>query len=138
MQNLDLFFKRTASGKTSSQTSSSHENPSSSKAVTNNLDELLSISECVLNAGVYWVLKVVEARFSYRSCTDSSLLKVVFRENNEIAQKFSSSRTKCSYIISYSFAQFLKENLISTINLSPYFTLSFDKKYEREYQEPII
>ena len=65
MKGLDLFFKGTV--KPSSPRSSYYENFSSSKAVTNNIDELLSISARALNAEIYWVLKVVEGHFSYRS-----------------------------------------------------------------------
>ena len=82
MQGLDWFFKGTASDKPLSPPSSSRENSSSSKTVTNNLDELVSISESVLNAEIYWILKVVEGHFSYRSCTDiSSLIRVMIGED---------------------------------------------------------
>ena len=50
MKGLDLFFKGTV--KPSSPRSSYYENFSSSKAVTNNIDELLSISARALNAEI--------------------------------------------------------------------------------------
>ena len=53
MQGLDLFLKRIASDKPSSSPSFSHKSSSSSKTVTNNIDKLVSISECVLNEEIY-------------------------------------------------------------------------------------
>ena len=64
MQGLDLLFKWTASGKQTITTSSSPKNSSWSKTVTSNLNELLSISQCVLNAEIYCLLKVAEGHFS--------------------------------------------------------------------------
>ena len=113
MQGLDLFFKRTASYEPSSLTSSSHEHSSSSETVTNNLDKLLSITEREVSVEIYWLLKVVEGHFSFRSCTDiSSSFKVMCGGDNKIAQKIFCSRTKCSFMISCGFVPFLKETLI--------------------------
>lgn len=64
MQGLDLLFKWTASDKQTITTSSSPKNSSWSKTVTSNLNELLSISQCVLNAEIYCLLKVAEGHFS--------------------------------------------------------------------------
>ena len=91
MQGLDLPFRWTASDKQTITTSSSPKNSSWSKTVNNNLmnlnnNELLSISQCVLNAQIYCLLKVAEGHFSYRSCTDiSNLFKIIFGEGNKIA-----------------------------------------------------
>ena len=70
MQGLYFFFKQTASDEPSTPTSSSHENSSWSKTVTNYFDELLYISYRLLNAEIYWLQVVVKENFCYRSCAD--------------------------------------------------------------------
>ena len=94
-----IFSKRTTSYEPSTPTSSSHENSFWSKTVTNYLDELLYISERLLNAGIYWVMIVVEWNFYYRSCADSSLFQVTLGEDDEIAQKFFCDRAKSAHAI---------------------------------------
>ena len=95
-----IFSKRTTSYEPSTPTSSSHENSFWSKTVTKYLDELLCISDNLLNEGIYWVLIVVEWNFCYRSCAGiSSLFKVTLGEHDEIAQKFFCDRAKSALAI---------------------------------------
>ena len=67
------------------------------------------IKENVTRAGIRWVLKTVESKFSLRSC---EVINTLFREmfpSSKIADSFSLSRRKCNYILNFGVAPFLKQ-----------------------------
>ena len=47
--------------------------------------------------------------------------------DSDIASKFTLGKSKCSYIINYGLSPYFKDNLIKSINSSPFYTLSFDE-----------
>jgi len=60
----------------------------------------------VFFAEVQWVLKVVQAKYSQRSCDGlNELFKVMFPDSN-VAENFSCGRTKCGYIINHGLAPY--------------------------------
>ena len=126
---LDIFFTKSTSTVDSTASSSSVEveEVREPTPLQTNLDYYLAVKERVLNAEIYWVLKVIESHMSYRSCEDiSELFKVMFGVN-EINEKFTCGKTKCGYFISYGLAPYLKDLLLQSIKLSPYFVISFDE-----------
>ena len=91
------------------------------------LDDYLAVKERILNAEIYWVLKVIELNMSYRSCEDiSELFKVMFG-SNEITEKFTCGKTKCSYFLSFGLAPYFNKLLSQAIIRSPYFVISFNE-----------
>ena len=47
--------------------------------------------------------------------------------DSEIASNFTLGKAKCSYFINFGIAPFFKESLKKQINLSPFYSLSFDE-----------
>ena len=54
-----------------------------------------------------------------------------------IAESFSMSQTKWSYLINYGLAVYFKEKLINTVKDSPYFIISSDKSLNNILQEEL-
>ena len=55
--------------------------------------------------------------------------------DSKIAEQFSCGRTKCSYILCYGVAPYLKEALIAELKEVPYYTTLFDESYNRISQK---
>ena len=62
-------------------------------------------------AEIRWVLKVVMAQFTFRSCLDIKDLFISMFGEQEVLSKFSLSKTKCAYIINYAIVPYFKESL---------------------------
>ena len=67
--------------------------------------------ENVLLAETHWVLKVVQSRYSQRSCDNINELFQVLFPGCKIIEKFSCGRAKCGYIINHSFALYFVEGV---------------------------
>ena len=81
------------------------------------------------------ILRIVKNHGSFRSClglrTD---LKAMFPDR-QIAGDFTLSKTKCTYVVKYGIASWLKENLRKVINESPFYSISYDESLNRQMEE---
>ena len=76
----------------------------------------------------------MEANHSQRSCDGlSTLLKVMFPDS-AIADSFKLSRSKCGYLINHGFAPYFSEVLLSEIESSPFYDISFDESLNKKVQ----
>ena len=89
----------------------------------------------VLLAEIRWVLKVIQSRYSQRSCDDiNELLQVIF-PGHKIIEKFPCGRTTCGYIINHGLAPYFVELLLEEVKLSPKYVLSFDESLNKKLQK---
>ena len=72
--------------------------------------------------------------FSFRSCLGISDLFWCMFSGSEIASQFHLSKTKCSYFINHGFEPYFKDILVNVINMSEFFTVSFDESMNAEMQ----
>ena len=93
----------------------------------NTLDNFIAVSDNSLNPEILWCLKAINAHWSYNSCTDIAKLLHSMLPDSKIAGQFSMGKTKCRYIILYGLAPRFKSKLREAINLSIYYSLSFDE-----------
>ena len=71
----------------------------------------------VTQAEIHWVLKLMTAHFSYRSCLKiSELFNSMFPES-EIAKCFKLSKTKSAYYVVYGLGPYFKEELLQSITI---------------------
>lgn len=135
LQGLDCFFSKTAD-KTKTGVASNVsdvvpiEQPTSSGAVAKKSDGTITsmmLNDNTLNAEILWTLKVVLSHFSFRSCIEVNKLFQVMFPDSDIASQFALGKTKCCYMINYGLYSYFKDNLVRTINSSPFYTLSFDE-----------
>ena len=89
----------------------------------------------VLLAEIRWVLKVIQPRYSQRSCDDiNELLQVIF-PGHKIIEKFPCGRTACGYIINHGLAPYFVELLLEEVKLSPKYVLYFDESLNKKLQK---
>ena len=62
------------------------------------------------------------------------LFKAMFPDS-EIAEQFKLSKTKCSYFIKFGIAPVFKTNLTKEINMSPFYSVSFDESMNSVMQQ---
>ena len=89
-------------------------------------------------AEIRWVLKVVMAQFTFRSCLDIKHIFISMFGEQEVLSKFSLSKTKCAYIINYGIAPYFKESLTKSIKESPFYSTLFDESLNSKMQEQQI
>ena len=75
------------------------------------------------------------AQFTFRSCLDIKDLFMSMFGEQEALSKFSVSKTKCAYLISYGIAPYFKESLTQFIKESPFYSTLFDKSLNSKIQE---
>ncbi|CAL1280193.1 unnamed protein product [Larinioides sclopetarius] len=80
------------------------------QAENNTIAPFIASSQC-LDAELKWSLKCVESHYSYNSCKDISNLF----PDSKIAEKFSCGPTKCSYLISFGIAPYIKNVLFKCL-----------------------
>ena len=129
-----MFFGK--SSVSSPDAEKSVENLSETVCKKNNaLDNLIAVNDNSLNAEILWCLKVINAHWSYNSCTDIAKLFHSMFPDSEIAGQFSMGKTKCRYIILYGLAPHFKSKLREAINSSIYYSLSFDESLNSVQQK---
>ena len=96
-----LYFKKIeapiSTDSTTGAKSTAKDKASNRKKPLENLRVPLSSTETEIR----WVLKVVMAQFTFRSCLDIKDLFISMFGEQEVLSKFSLSKTKCAYIINY-------------------------------------
>ena len=76
----------------------------------------------ILNPEIKWSMKVAQSHFSFRSCIDLNKLFYMFPDS-EIAQKFQLGKMKCTYLVNYGMASFVKDQLVENVVASSFCTL---------------
>lgn len=100
--------------------------------------ESFIVSSNTLHSKILWALKVVMPHFSLRSWTGlSKPFKVMFKDS-EIASGFVLSRTKCTYLVNFVVAPYLRKDHKSSIKTSSHFVVSFDKSLNFVLQDDQI
>ena len=56
--------------------------------------------------------------------------------DSQVAKSFQLSKTKCAYVV-FGFAPYFKELLVKDIELSTFYSLSFDESLNNKLQEDI-
>ena len=86
-------------------------------------------------AEILWAIRTSLTHSSLRSCDGiSKLFSRMFSDSN-IAKSFSLARTKCGYFINFGVAPYLKDQLLSIIDTSTFFVVSYDESMNRIFQE---
>ena len=88
----------------------------------------------VLHAEIRWVLKIIESKYSQRSCEGSCELFAAMFPDSQIAQNLKLGRTKCGYYINHGIASCMLQLLCKEIELSPYYVVSFDESLNKSLQ----
>ena len=57
--------------------------------------------------------------------------------DSRVAKSFQLSKTKCAYYVVFGFAPYFKELLVKDIELSTFYSLSFDESLNNKLQEDI-
>ena len=112
--------------------------PTSSKnsqlASSSRVDTLIS-TFAVSHAEIRWVLKILTAHHSYRSCLNLNILFQTMFPDSEIAKSFQLSKTKCTYYVLYGLAPYFREILLQEIKASPAYSILFDESLNHQLQE---
>ena len=95
----------------------------------------LIISEEVLHAEVFWVIKVITTHYSFSSYQVISYLFSEMFPDSQIAQSFSCGATKCAYLMCFGFYPDFHELLIKKIHAIKYYSLSFDESLNQIHQK---
>ena len=69
---------------------------------------------------------------SYRSNVNMKPLFGAMFPGNEVAKQYTMGKEKVSYFVLYGIASVLKEELITTVNKSPFYSIGFDKSLNRK------
>ena len=76
---------------------------------------------------IRWTLKVVQGHLSFRLCLGLNELFPSMFHDSAIAKSFRLSKIKCAYLITHGMYPYLQGQLLQEINISPFFTVSFDE-----------
>ncbi|GBN16550.1 hypothetical protein AVEN_227752-1 [Araneus ventricosus] len=99
----------------------------------NTITPFIESTQC-LDAELKWSLKCIESYYSYNSCKDiSNLFREMFPDS-KIAEKFSCGPTKCSYLISFGIAPYIKGVLFKCLGELNVYSLMFDEALNKSLQ----
>ena len=101
--------------------------PPSSIERTTLTTETLNFKSNSLHVEILWCLNMVNQHLSYNSCSRVSELFSAMLSDSEVAQTFSMGKTKSRYMIIYGLAPYFKKELLTKINSSLFFSVSFVK-----------
>lgn len=102
--------------------------PSTSKPVSSTVACLDKCTkDLVTQSELLWGMKVSQSNYSYRSCDDlPSLFKKIF-PGNVVAENFTMSRSKVSYLISDGLGPYFKKDLCMKVSASPGYVIQYDE-----------
>ena len=109
-------------------------------AITHSADSTLTTGKTVtgtdtLSAEVLWALKCCVSHYSYKSCSDAGAIFQKMFPDSKIAQSFTLGKTKCSYILKFGIAPYVKSLLVQSVKDSGDYVLMFDESLNRITQE---
>ena len=85
-----------------------------------------SLEEEVIRAELWWVLKMVESDFSFKSADNMVKLLCLMDKDSKIFPKMTLGRHKCGYLVTHALFPFYHEALIKRILKVPGYTLGVD------------
>ena len=92
-------------------------------------------TDAVHSAEAYWVMNVVDKNYSFKSCSAiGDLFQAMFPDSG-IAQKFSVSERKCSYVSAFGIAPHFSSLLKSRVRSAANYVVLFDESHNDELQE---
>ena len=95
---------------------------------------LSTLSKKVIDAEIIWALKCVDSHFSSHSNIGmNDLFKKMFSDS-EIAQQYSMSQTKLSYVTTFGFGPYFSRKLLEDVNNSPAYSILFDESLNDQLQ----
>ena len=95
---------------------------------SNALNQWVS-QESVLKAEILWNLHCTVNHLSYRSNIHTSAIFATIFSDSEIAQKYSCSKDKSSYLTTFGIAPFFYDNLTKTVGEADFYSISFDESF---------
>lgn len=88
-----------------------------------------------MDAEILWCLHMVETHQSYRSCDKLPKLFSRMFKHDPVVEKYQMKKDKIRYLIQYGIFPVFKENLVTNINLSSWYSVSFDESYNNQQQK---
>ena len=125
---ITAYISRSAAASTSSSSATETSTTSVASSVSTHVTRL-----DILNAEIWWCLKVVAAGYSFRSSEDISFLWRNQFPDSEIAQQCQVGETKCMYLTGYGLAPHFRSLLLTKVRHQPY-VLIFDESLNEEQQ----
>ena len=124
-----------ASSKQSSSKKKDEETGSSCSGIQSQLKLPFDLGAEVLDAEILWCLYMVETHQSFRSCDKLPKLFQRMFQHDPVAQQYKMRKDKSRYFILYGIYPVFKDNLIRDINLSLWFSVSFDESFNKQQQK---
>ena len=95
----------------------------------------MMLTSNVTEAEILWAIRTCLTHSSLRSC--DGILKLFSRmfSDGNIAKSFSLARTKCGYFINFGVAPYLKDQLLSIVDTSTFFVVSYDESMNSIFQK---
>ena len=75
------------------------------------------------------------SHLSYRSCLNLNELFRKMFPGSQVAKSFQLSKTKCDYYVVFGLIPYFKELLVKDVQLSQFYSLSFDERLNNNLQE---
>ena len=96
---------------------------SSQKQVQSSIDSVFE-RDHIIDAEIRWCLKVVQSRYSQRSCGNVvKLFTAMFH------------KSKCGYVINHGIAPYWEHLLLQEVTNSPFYVLSFEESLNKHLQK---
>ena len=89
----------------------------------------------IIDAEIRWCLKVVQSRYSQRSCDNVVKLFTAMFHDSEIAMKMMLHESKCGYVINHGIPPYWERLLLQEVTNSPFYVLSFDESLNKHLQK---
>lgn len=120
---------RPSSSSNSGVTSSASAGKETESVTETSILKQVELNATVTKAEILWTLSTVKSHQSYNSTKhDSALFSAMFPDS-EIAQKFSFSPHKCSYLACFGLSSYFEDLLLAQLKEVPVYSVSFDESY---------
>ena len=96
---------------------------------------MVSSRDDCIKAEILYLIDCIQHGTSGRSCENKGNLFRAMFPDSDIAKNFTLERTKFSYTLNHGIAAHFKDELITAINDSPYFSVSFDESLNEAIQK---
>ena len=87
------------------------------------------------DAAIRWSIKIVLSHFPYRSNVSMRPLFGAMFPDREVAKQYMMSKDKFSYFVLYGIAPVFKEELITIVNKSSFYSIGFDESLNHMLQD---
>ena len=125
--NMQLFLPEASRESSESKASEGEiEEPKTQKDKQTTINQSFS-TLATIAAEIWWVLKLVCAKHSMNSLSNSGALFTAMFPDHEIAKHFQCGHTKAGYVAHFGFAPYFNDIFYSQIPTCPYYAVSFDE-----------